>query len=678
MDIEKINKIVKTDIKEGLKQIYPEVFEDNKINFEKLKSLLSGEIIEKEDDRFYFNWAGKSTLYKLIQSPAYGTLKPDKEKSIDFDNTENIVIVGENLETLKLLLKPYFGKVKMIYIDPPYNTGKDFIYRDNFKEPLKDYLEKTGQIDSEGKKLATNPETNGRYHSDWLNFMYPRLFLARNLLRNDGVIFVSIDDHEVHHLRMIMDEIFGEENFVNLISVKVRESAGESGGGEDKRLKKHIDYLLMYVKNRNVYLLPKTYASSLLKYELSLKESINDSFVYGDVMLKLQGKEYKKTIKDGKGNDIKIYTYQDFDRLTVKQLAKQEKLGIYEVYKKYFDKIYTSYNARTSIRDRVKEALPNFDGLIEIEYTPKSGKYKGKLISKFFIGKTKRLIAWLKEISEKNGKEEIILKSEIGTLWTDISWATLASEGEIKFNDGKKPIEFIKRMLQLAKVESNDLVLDFFAGSGTTGQAVWDLNKEDGGNRKFILVQLDEEVQDEEIKKEFPTVADICIERLKRVSEKYRQENNQQLFNKNHDLGFKVFRLARSNFNFKDEFEVEKGKDVEELKKKYLEWLGMFVDQPLVSGWKKIDVVYEVMLKEGLSLNSKIEQVKIKENDFYYVNDTEQGLDFYINLENQISTETIEEIRTSKYKGKMFVFLDNALTDSDKINLSAFVRLKVI
>lgn len=214
MNTQKINKIVKTDIKEGLKQIFPQIFEDNKINFDKLRALLSGEIIEKEDDRFYFNWAGKSNLYKLIQAPAYGTLKPDKERSVDFDNTENIVIVGENLETLKLLLKPYFGKVKMIYIDPPYNTGKDFIYRDNFTQPLKDYLEKTGQIDSEGKKLTTNTEASGRYHSDWLNFMYPRLFLARSLLRDDGVIFVSIDDHEVHHLRMIMDEIFGEENFV--------------------------------------------------------------------------------------------------------------------------------------------------------------------------------------------------------------------------------------------------------------------------------------------------------------------------------------------------------------------------------------------------------------------------------------------------------------------------------
>lgn len=172
MTVEKINKVGKIDLKEELKRIFPEIFEDNKINIERLKSLLNGEIIEKEDDRFYFNWAGKSNIFKLIQAPAYGTLKPDKEKSVDFDNTENIVIVGENLETLKLLLKPYFGKVKMIYIDPPYNTGKDFIYRDNFKQPLKDYLEKSGQIDSEGNKLTTNTEASGRYHSDWLNFSF--------------------------------------------------------------------------------------------------------------------------------------------------------------------------------------------------------------------------------------------------------------------------------------------------------------------------------------------------------------------------------------------------------------------------------------------------------------------------------------------------------------------------
>jgi len=250
------------------------------------------------------------------------------------------------------------------------------------------------------------------------------------------------------------------------------------------------------------------------------------------------------------------------------------------------------------------------------------------------------------------------------------------------FNDKKiydypKPVNLIKHLLKIGS-DGNSIVMDFFAGSGTTGHAVWDLNKEDGGNRKFILVQLDEEVQDEEIKKEFPTVADICIERLRRVSEKYKKEREEQLIKNEMDFGFKVFKLDKSNFNLKDEFEFDPSEDKEELKKKYLEWLGMFVDQPLVSGWKEIDVIYEVMLKEGLNLNSKIEKVKIKNDEFYYVKDEGQNLEFFISLKDKFSKDTIEEIRTSKYKERMFVFLDNALTDSDKINLSAFVRLKVI
>jgi adenine-specific DNA-methyltransferase len=229
----------------------------------------------------------------------------------------------------------------------------------------------------------------------------------------------------------------------------------------------------------------------------------------------------------------------------------------------------------------------------------------------------------------------------------------------------------------------DEIILDFFAGSGTTGQAVWNLNKEDGGNRKFILVQLDEEVQDEEIKKEFPTVADICIERLKRVSEKYKREIVSTLprsdeKDNTHDFGFKVFRLDKSNFNLKDEFEIKAGEDVEELKKKYLEWLGIWIDEPLVSNWQKIDVIFEIILKEGLNLNSKVEEVRIKNNNFYYVKDAEQNLDFYISLEDKINNGAIEEIRTTKYKNKMFVFLDKALTDDDKINLTSFVRLKVI
>jgi len=609
MDIKKINKIVKTDIKEELKKIYPEVFEDNKINFEKLKALLSSEIIEKEDDRFYFNWAGKSNIYKIIQAPAYGTLKPDKEKSVDFDNTENIVIVGENLETLKLLLKPYFGKIKMIYIDPPYNTGKDFIYRDNFKEPLKDYLEKTGQIDSEGKKLTTNTEASGRYHSDWLNFMYPRLFLARSLLRDNGVIFISIDDHEVHHLRMIMDEIFGEENFV--IEFAWRRTDNQSNIGNVANVK---EYIVCYAKQNK----------SLKFNKMKLSDRAKKEYRYKD-----EKGRYRRDILLHKTRGRYIYK--------VKTPSGMFLNGPWMVKEEEFKKMLKEGNIHWA------------SGKQEQPY--------GKI--------------YLKDI------EGQITNDFLGIEFGTNQEGSLEVEGVFnkRVYDFPKPTSLLKHFTTIA-TNKEDIVLDFFAGSGTTGHAVWELNKEDGGGRKFILVQLDEEVQDEEVKKDFPTVADICIERLKRVSEKYKNEGN--LFNNSQDFGFKVFKLDKSNFNLKDEFDFDPSENKEELKKKYLDWLGMWVNEPLVSDWKEIDVIYEVMLKEGLSLNSKIKKVKIKDNKFYYVKDEEQNLDFYISLENKFSPETIEEIRTPKFKGKMFVFLDNALTDNDKINLSAFVRLKVI
>jgi len=648
MDIKKINKIVKTDIKEGLKEIYPEVFEDNKVNFEKLKALLSGEIIEKEDDRFYFNWAGKSNIYKIIQAPAYGTLKPFKEKSIDFDKTENIVIVGENLETLKLLLKPYFGKVKMIYLDPPYNTGKDFIYRDNFKEPLKDYLEKTGQIDSEGKKLTTNTETSGRYHSDWLNFMYPRLFLARSLLRDDGVIFISIDDHEVHHLRMIMDEIFGEENFVaNIVS-----NLNPRGRQSMEHIAVTHEYLIGFAKN--------------IKSLRFKKQSLTDK----------QLKEYKETEKDGR-------------KYRLIGLRKRGAGARREDVPSLFYPIF--YNPKTD--DISLEKLN--ENYIEILPKLEDGSFGRWRWSKSKINSNKHLLI-VRKVKRKIGIEEYdvfekdYLETDTGvkgtkykSIWINKNFNYEKGTELIRELFGKKvydfpkPLEYIKEIIKLS-TDKNSLILDFFAGSGTTGHAVWDLNKEDNGNRKFILVQLDEEVKDEEIKKDFPTVADICIERLKRVSERYRKENENNLLKNEQDFGYKVFKLDKSNFNLKDEFEFDPSENKEELKKKYLEWLNMWVDEALLPGWREIDVLYEVMLKEGLSLNSKLKKIKIKDNEFYYVKDEEQNLDFYISLENKFSPETIEEIRTPKFKGKMFVFLDKALTDNDKINLSAFVRLKVI
>ncbi|MEM5777811.1 MAG: site-specific DNA-methyltransferase, partial [Candidatus Aenigmatarchaeota archaeon] len=476
----KVNKSVKIDLKDGLKAIYPEVFEDNKVNFEKLKALLSGETIEKEDDRFYFNWAGKSQLFKLIQAPAYGTLKPIKEKSVDFDKTENIVIVGENLETLKLLLKPYFGKVKMIYIDPPYNTGKDFIYRDNFKEPLKDYLEKTGQIDSEGKKLTTNTEASGRYHSDWLNFIYPRLFLARSLLRDDGVIFVSIDDNEVHHLRMIIDEIFGEENFVgNIISM-----LNPRGRQSMEYLAVTHEYLICYSKNINCL-------------EIGLRP-----------LTEQQLKEYRGVDEYGR-------------KYRLIGLRKRGAAARREDVPTLFYPIY--YNPNTG-EINLERKFPE-----DIEILPKmeDGTFGRWRWSKDKIEKNKDVLI-VKKVKRKIGIEEFdvfekdYLNNEIGqnktkykSIWIDKNFNYERGTELIREIFGKKvydypkPLEYIKEIIKLSSANTTNLILDFFAGSGTTGHAVWDLNKEDGGNRKFILVQLDEEVQDEEIKKEFPTVADI-------------------------------------------------------------------------------------------------------------------------------------------------------------------------
>jgi len=622
----KVNKSVKIDIKEGLKRIYPEVFEDNKINFEKLKSLLSGEIIEKEDDRFYFNWAGKSNLYKLIQAPTYSTLKPDKKISINFENTENILIVGENLETLKLLLKSYFSKVKMIYIDPPYNTGKDFIYRDNFKESAKDYLKKTGQIDSKGKKLTTNTEASGRYHSDWLNFMYPRLFLARSLLKDDGVIFISIDDHEIHHLRMIMDEIFGEENF---ISVFVRKS-GIAPRQDAKYIATQHDYVVCYSKN-------------IRKVKINRKPSEPKGFDFEDEHVATRGKYRLNKLDRGS-----IRYSENLDYPIIAPDGSEVWPG--------GDPVDKQWTWRWS-KEKVKWGLQN--GFIEFKKT-KKGKWSVYYKEYELVDnkgnprkRTKPYDTFILDAYNEKGS------ADIGSLFDN------------RVFKYPKPIDLIKHLLKIAS-NKDSIILDFFAGSGSTGHAVWDLNKEDGGNRKFILVQLDEEVQDNGVKREFPIVADICIERLKRISKKYRNERSNQ------DFGYKVFRLAKSNFNLKDEFEIDPSLDKEKLKQKYLEWLSMWVNEPLVSGWKEIDIIYEIILKEGLNLNSKIEKIKIKNGKFYYIKDEEQNLDLYINLEDKIDKETVKEIRTSKYKGKIFIFLDNALTNSDKINLKTFVNLKII
>jgi adenine-specific DNA-methyltransferase len=622
---EQVAKSVKINVLDGLRKEIPQAFEDGKINLDRLKEILSGSAVEKEDDRFYFNWAGKSSVFRLIQAPAYGTLKPVKEKSVDFENTENIVVQGENLETLKLMLKPYFGKVKMIYIDPPYNTGKDFIYTDDFKQPLKDYLEKTGQVDAQGAKLTTNTDKNGRFHSDWLNFMYPRLFLAKSLLKEDGVIFVSIDDNEVHHLRMIMDEIFGEEKFVAEFIWHSRQNVDSrslTGSSIDH------EYVLCYTKCLDVRIRGK----EIDKEKYSNPDNDPRGPWMSSPMDGIATKDKRPNLHYTIVNPITKNEYNPspesgwrFQKSTVESLIQENRI--------IWPKNPNSKPRFKRYLNELKNEFTGFSSILEADFTAQGTK----------------------ELREIFGKETL------------------------KF---PKPVSLISVLIDQA-VKNDDILLDFFAGSGTTGQAVWELNKEDGGKRKFILVQIPEKTpEDSEARKAgYETIADICIERLKRVSEKLRKEEKQKIDKdeKNaQDFGFKVFKLDGSNFNQKDEFQIEEGISGEELRKKYLEWLGLWVNEPLVGKWNPIDVVYETALKEGLDLNSKIEAQKIGNNHFFRVADERQHLEFYISLDDKISDETVEEIRTSKYRGCRFVFLDKALTDSGKINLKSFVELKVI
>lgn len=376
----------------------------------------------------------------------------------------NFLLEGDNLHSLHLLSKTHSGMIDVIYIDPPYNTGnKDFIYNDKIVD-----------------------KTDGYSHSKWLSFMSKRLEIAKELLSDNGVIFISIDDNEQAQLKLLCDEVFGEQNFINLISVNSKVSAGASGGGEDKRLKKNIEYILIYCKSINAIppLKPIYKETDLMSYIQKMK-SDGKSFKYTNILYEFDDIEYYKTIKDGSGDDIVIKKVNRYSIKTVNAISKLENITEQEVYLKYYDRIMTTTNAQTSIRTRVWEATDSEDNMYVATYIPKSGKNKGKTIDLIFKGRQKVLVIWLKDSSLKN-KNKIVKREKIGTFWDGFSWINVSKEGKIKFENGKKPIALIMQALKLTD-NRNSIVLDFFAGSGSAGHAVSQLNKEDGGNRKYIL-----------------------------------------------------------------------------------------------------------------------------------------------------------------------------------------------
>lgn len=398
--------------------------------------------------RLELTWIGKG------QEPEVEPriLLHDPSKDYGDPDSENMLIHGDNLLALKALEQQYAGQVKCIYIDPPYNTGEAFAeYDDNLE------------------------------HSTWLGLMYSRLRLLKNLLAEDGVIFVQLNDEEMNYCKVMMDEIFGRANFINLISVKTKNSSGASGGGEDRKLKKNTEFLICYGKP----LFKKFYASYTT---VELSQFLQDmringiSFKYTTVFTDLGERTYFKTIKDGSGGDIVIYSHSGYATKSISQLAKEDSITEIEAFNKYYDFVCTTENAQTSIRTRVREATDEKDNLYSIDYYPVSGRNKGKLTTIHFVGKNKRLVSWFKNVCVKE-RGYIFKKEKVGSLWADLNWNNVNREGGVVFTGGKKPEVLIQRILELA-TKPGDLVLDSFLGSGTTAAVSHKMG------RRYIGVEL--------------------------------------------------------------------------------------------------------------------------------------------------------------------------------------------
>ncbi|MCI7441512.1 MAG: site-specific DNA-methyltransferase, partial [Clostridium sp.] len=513
--IEKINgeslDIVKENVKK-LKEIFPEVFCEDKIDFKRLEEVL-GEYTDDSDERYRFEWHGKSQAIKFSQTPSKGTLRPCKEESKNWDTTENLYIEGDNLEVLKLLQKSYQGKIKMIYIDPPYNTGNDFIYPDDYSDNLENYLKITGQKDEEGNRISTNTECGGRYHTNWLNMMYPRLRLAKNLLTDDGVIFISINKIESNNLKKICDEIFGEDNFITNIAV-VNNLKGRS---DDEYIATAHEDLFIYRKSNEFITygvpMPEEY-----KKEYTLEDENGKYRLLG---LRKRGSNSRRV--DRPNMYYPFYYDKKKDKIT---LEKREE-GI-KIYPKLSDNTDGCWRwGRETSESRLSE--------LEVKFITTRNEYD----------------IYQKDYLLRKGAERVV---KAKSFWSSSDFSS--DSGTIACRDllgskvfsSPKAVGLIKYCLFQAS-KDNDIVLDFFSGSATTAHAVMQLNSEDNGKRKFIMVQLPEECDEksEAYKSGYKNICEIGKERIRRAGDKIVEENKDKEGIEDLDIGFKVFKLDTSN-----------------------------------------------------------------------------------------------------------------------------------
>jgi len=620
-----------------LKKVVPEAFADNQINWETLKEAL-GEYLEEEevdDEHFGLFWPGKREARKIASIPSKGTLVPAPGEGINEENTGNIFIEGENLEVLKLLQKSYAGKIKMIYIDPPYNTGNDFVYDDDFKEPIDEYLRRTGQVDDEGKPQTTNKKADGRFHSKWLSMMYPRLRLARNLLTDDGAIFISIDDNELTNIRKLCDELFGEESFIGQVTVL----CNPKGRSQDKFFATCHEYLLVYSKS-----LMSKGSFNVLKTAKEIESDYpykNEKGVYRVLELRNTHREF------GKHNRPNLYYpfYVNIDG-QVSLNKSQSAIKVLPVWDDGFDGCWTWGK---------NKALNEIDDLVGKQV---NGKWK---IYRQAYGSAQ---------GEKPTKQ---LKS----IWAEKIYHT--EKGQSAFNklfavktklfQSPKSLDVIKNALKMHN-DVDSIVLDFYSGSSTTAHAVMDYNVEENYNRKFIMVQLPEQCNElsEPYEVGYKTIAEIGKERIRRVITKIKEDEDVEKNEKN-KLGFKVFKLQKSNYKEWEDFD---GTNVKQLEAAFGDH-----ESPLVDGWKEENLLTEILLMEGYPLDSKIEEEKqYKKNKIKSVSSDFCDHKLWICLDEKVEKETIDIIGIDE--NDIFICLDSAITDENKARLMDKGILKTI
>lgn len=598
---------------EQLKNLMPDLFtNDGQLNINELKKVVDPSLVT-ETERYEFRWFGKSNAKREAFTPTDATLVYDENRSVNPTESDNLIIEGENLAVLKLLSNSYREQVKCIYIDPPYNTGKDFVYSDKFNQDKAVYWE-DAEVTENGLKIDTNTETDGRFHSNWLNMMYSRLLIARQLLKEDGVIFISIDDNEVHHLRKLCDEVFGEENFVSEIAW--RKSDNQANIGQMARVK---EYIILYSKNKELLNLNKIPLTDKAKKEYSYKDE-EGSFRRAILLDKTRGRHfYDVTTKSG-------------NILNGPWMVKEE------TFKK-------------------------MDANNEIYWTSGGDEQP---YGKIYLHKSDGQIAndfW-------------------NTSYGSNQEASLALEKllETRVFDFPKSVKLLSNIYRIGS-NKDDLILDFFAGSGSTGQAIKELNQEDGGNRKYILVQLPEATDEksEAYKAGYKKISDITIERNKRVVEKiikekkaaqpdlFKAEVNEQEQLKG--LGFKVFKLQKSNFP-----RVEYAPDPNKTHEENIEALKKYIrdkEAQLITAFNKEELITEILLKNGFKLNYTLtKQEQFTKNEILLVTDGDK--ETLVCLDGDLAEETVEHFK--KHTEQKLIVLERALDTTKKWNLKHYMK----